>query len=261
MGVTVNGIETVLDGDDWFLLDKSGDFMLDKTVMATIWLVGGGMDGTDGFTDNHGYYHGGIGGQGGNVYKFGKIKLKQGEQYAVMIGNANEPSGTSFKFGQILFNSGQMGHTCVFGGAGGIINPEGAVVAPAFGKDGVETPYGYVGSSGGGGICTAVVDKLTKSTEMSRGGVGAGNSRRYLVSGLNWEDFKENNPNIDAINYGCGGGGNTYCVGFSDIGVKSHGMRGCVIVQYEIIEDEENAPDCSIHFWDNPKSVNESEES
>ena len=252
MDITVSGIETALDGDDWFLLDKSGDFSLDKTVMATIWLVGGGMDGTDGFTDNRGYYHGGIGGQGGNVYKFGKIKLKAGEKYAVMIGNANEPSGTSFKFGQILFNSGQMGHTCVFGGAGGIINPEGAVVAPKFGKNGVETPYGTVGSSGGGGVCTAVIDSITRSTEMSSGGIGAGNSRRYLVSGL---DFKDCNPNIDGLNYGCGGGGNTYCVGLNDIGVRSHGKKGCVIVQYEVVEDNADAPDCSIRYWEKRRAV------
>lgn len=260
MKVTISGIETALDGDDWFLLNKSGDFSLNKTVMATIWLVGGGMDGTDGFTDNRGFFHGGIGGQGGNVYRFGKIKLKKDENYSVIIGNSNEPSGTSFKFGQILFNSGQMGHTYTFGGAGGIINPNGAIVAPVFGKDGVETPYGFVGSSGGGGACAAVINNITKSTGMSHGGVGAGSSRGYLINGLNWEDFKDNNPNINAVNYGCGGGGNTYCVGLNDIGVKSHGMQGCVIIQYEVVEDGENAPDCSIHFWNNPKSVNESED-
>lgn len=257
MGITVSGIETAIDGDDWFLIDKSGDFSLDNTVMATIWLVGGGMDGTDGFADGRGVYHGGIGGQGGNVYKFGKIKLKKGEKYSVIVGNSNEPSGTSFKFGQILFNSGQMGHICTFGGAGGFIAPEGGIVAPTFGKDGVETPYGYVGSSGGGGLCTAVVNNITKSTEMSCGGAGAGNSRRYLISGLNWEDFKNNNPNIDATNYGCGGGGNTYCVGLNDVGVKSHGKQGCVIVQYEIIDNIENAPDCSIRYWDKPQLTNE----
>lgn len=258
MKITVSGIETAFDGEDWILIDKSGDFSLDKTVMATIWLVGGGMDGTDGFTDNRGFHHGGIGGQGGNVYKFGKIKLKKGDKYSVIIGNANEPSGTSFKFGQILFNSGQMGHTYTFGGAGGIINSNGAVVAPVFGKDGVETPYGYVGSSGGGGVCTAVIDGITRATGMSRGGAGAGNSRRYLVNGMNWDDFKDNSPNIDAVNFGCGGGGNTYCVGLNDIGVKSHGMQGCIIIQYEVIEDEDNAPDCSIRYWDKPKSTNES---
>lgn len=258
MKITVSGIETVIDGEDWFLIDKSGDFSLDKTVMTTIWLVGGGMDGTDGFTDNRGFHHGGIGGQGGNVYRFGKIKLKKGDKYSVIIGNANEPSGTSFKFGQILFNSGQMGHTYTFGGAGGIINSNGAAVAPLFGKDGVETPYGYVGSSGGGGVCTAVIDSITRETGMSRGGAGAGNSRRYLVNGMNWDNFKDNSPNIDAVNFGCGGGGNTYCVGLNDIGVKSHGMQGCIIIQYEVIEDEDNAPDCSIRYWDKPKSTNES---
>lgn len=256
MELTVSGIEPAFSGDNWFLLDKSGEFFLDQTVMATIWLVGGGMDGTDGFTDNRGFYHGGIGGQGGNVYKFGRIKLLKNTDYYVIVAKANEPSGTIFKFGQINFNSGQMGNTCVFGGAGGIINADGSIVNPSFGKDGVETPYGIVGSSGGGGFCAAVIGGYTKFTDMSQGGAGAGNSRRYFVNGLNWEDLKANNPSIDAENYGCGGGGNTYCVGLTDIGVKSHGKQGCVIIQYKALEnDDENSPECSIHYWDN-RNVN-----
>lgn len=249
MDLTVSGIGVSQSGDSWFMIDDSGDFTLDKSVLATIWLVGGGMDGTDGFTDNRGIYHGGIGGQGGNVYKFGKIKLKQGQTYSVIIGQANEPSGTSFKFGQTMFNSGQAGHRCVFGGAGGIINSDGGIVSPAFGKDGVETPYGYVGSSGGGGVCAAVIGNSVKTTEMSRGGGGAGNSRGYVIKGISWDNIKDKNPDIDAQNYGCGGGGNTYCVGIQDIGVKSHGKKGCVIIQYEVIMEDENAPDCSVSYW------------
>ena len=64
--IFISGIAPALQGDNWFLIDKSGEFTLNTTVMAEIWLVGGGMDGTDGFTDNRGIFHGGIGGQGGN---------------------------------------------------------------------------------------------------------------------------------------------------------------------------------------------------
>lgn len=233
-------------------MNESGDFSLDISVMAEIWLVGGGMDGTDGFTDNMGVFHGGIGGQGGYVYKFGRIKLSKDKTYSVIIANVNEPSGTSFKYGTATFNSGQAGHTCMFGGVGGIITPSGAVLNPTNGKDGVLTPYGYVGSSGSGGACAASLNDMVKSTGLGEGGIGAGNSRMYVVKGINWETLKEQNPNIDAVNYGCGGGGNTYCFGLNDIDVKSHGMPGCVVIKYtELENDSDSSPECSIKFWNN----------
>ena len=89
MDITVSGLSPALSGDDWFVLDESGEFTLDTTVMAEIWLVGGGMDGTDGFTDSKGIIHGGIGGQGGNVYKFGKVKLSKDTKYEVVIADDN----------------------------------------------------------------------------------------------------------------------------------------------------------------------------
>ena len=255
--IFISGITPALQGDNWFLIDKSGEFTLNTTVMAEIWLVGGGMDGTDGFTDNRGIFHGGIGGQGGNVYKFGRIKLVKDEKYAVIIADSNEPDGTSFKYKQRIFSSGQLGHTCIFGGAGGIIAPNGGIVNPMKGKNGVSTPYGFVGSSGAGGVCGAFFNGVSKFTEIANGGIGAGNSRRYIVSGMDWDSLKEFNPNIDAVNYGCGGGGNTYCYELKDIGIKSHGMQGCVIVQYVALEnDDNNSPECSIKFWNENEFVN-----
>lgn len=256
--IVVSGITPVSEGDNWFLIDKSGEFILDTTVMAEIWLVGGGMDGTDGFTDNRGMFHGGIGGQGGNVYKFGRVKLTKEEKYAVIIANANEPNGTIFKYGQKTLSSGQLGSNCVFGGAGGIISTNGSIVSPVNGKDGISTPYGIVGSSGAGGVCGAFLNGVSKFTDTANGGIGAGNSRRYIVAGMNWENLKEFNPNIDAINYGCGGGGNTYCHELKDIGVKSKGMQGCIIVKYTALEnDDGNSPECSIRFWNKNDIAND----
>lgn len=251
MDIAISGLSPAVCGDDWFLLDESGEFSLDTTVMANIWLVGGGMDGTDGFTDNKGFLHGGIGGQGGNIYKFGKIKLTKGAKYKITVAEANDISNTTFKIGQILFSAGQMGHTGFFGGAGGIVNPNGHIVNPIDGKDGIETPYGIVGSSGSGGVCGTYIDATPKFTATGSGGIGAGNSRKYVVEGIDWENIKEFNPDIDAKNYGCGGGGNTYCAGLKDIGVKSHGKKGCVIIQFTVVKNEpDNAPDCSIRYWE-----------
>ena len=254
MDITVSGINIAQSGNDWFLIDESGEFTLDKTIMATIWLVGGGCDGGDGYIDSLGIFHGGNGGDGGAVYRFGKIKLLKNVPYSINIADTNKPFDTSFKLGQIVFKSEQIGCIRAFGGNGGIVNLDGGIVNPEYGKDGAITPYGYVGSSGSGGVCAAVSNGRFKSTAMSVGGVGAGNSRGYIPKGADWEVIKHLNSNIDAVNYGCGGGGNTYVPNTDDIDVKSRGKGGCVIVQFEVLEnDGEDSPECSIRYWVNKK--------
>ncbi len=257
MGVSVSGITPAAKGSNWILFDQSGDFSLDNTVMAEIWLVGGGMDGQDGFTDNLEIFHGGSGGHGGNVFKFGRVKFVKKQIYTITVADANSVSETSFQLGQTTFTSGQSGHTRASGGTGGIINTNGGIVNPAPGKNGVATPYGIVGSSGSGGCCAALLNNTIKYTGTGKGGTGAGNSRKYISNNFDWEDLKKFNPNIDAVNYGCGGGGNTYCDGLSDIDVKSHGMKGCVIISYYILENNgENTPECSIRYWNNYNNLN-----
>ncbi len=257
MSVVVSGIVPAFTGRDSFLIDTSGSFSLDRSVVAYIWLVGGGCDGGDGFVDKRGIFHGGKGGDGGAVYKFGRIKLLKNTLYTVKIAEVNDPLGTSFEFGQILFSAAQLGCSRKFGGTGGIVNINGGIVNPAFGNDGIPTPYGVVGSSGGGGVCAVRTDGVLKSTSISVGGQSAGNSRVHIKNGLSWDALKQFNPDIDAQNYGCGGGGNTFCYGESDIGTRSRGKGGCVIVQYVVLEnDAEDAPDCSIQYWDNEKADN-----
>lgn len=248
MDINVLGVDVAESGNGWFIVDKTGEFSLDKTAKCTFWLVGGGCDGTDGFSDSEGVYHGGIGGQGGFVYKIGKIKLKASEKCSVIVGNANEPAGTSIKLYGKLFKCDNRGHTCAFGGAGGIVN-NNLIVQPRNGKDGVLTPYGYVGSGGAGGVCAVSANNYIRTTDLAKGGKGAGNSRAYIVNGIDWNGIKDKNPEINAANYGCGGGGNTYCIGLRDIGVKTKGKGGCVVVQYEEVSDIDSNSDYTIRFW------------
>ncbi|MBD5080362.1 MAG: hypothetical protein HDT44_01200 [Ruminococcaceae bacterium] len=254
MSEIISGIAPAEEGKDWFLIDKSGSFSLLSPIMAEIWLVGGGSDGEDGFVSSSGSYFGGKGGDGGAVFKFGKIKISGNTVIDVNIADVNNPWGTWISFNGKRFRVGDAGSSGKLGGRGGIIDPDGGTVRPFNGSDGVLTPYGFVGSSGGGGICAVISFASVKSTAMSRGGNGAGGSRNYLRYGINWEEIKKYNPSIDAVNYGCGGGGNTFCHGEEDVGVKSHGKGGCVIVKYSVIENDENSPECTVRYWGKSKS-------
>ena len=248
MNNIISGIAPAAEGKDWFLIDRSGSFSLLSPIMAEIWLVGGGCDGEDGFIGSSGSYYGGKGGDGGAIYKFGRIKIAADTVIDVNIAEVNEQLGTWISFNGKRFSAGDEGSFGRVGGKGGIITYYGETVRPSDGCDGVLTPYGYVGSSGGGGICAAVSFAAVKSTAMSKGGNGAGSSRYHFRHGMDWEKIKELNPRIDAVSYGCGGGGNTFCYGEKDIGVRSHGKGGCVIVKYFIIDDE-NSPDCTVSYW------------
>lgn len=250
MSIGISGITPAAEGNDWFLIDKSGEFSLSSTIMGEFWIVGGGSDGEDGFLDPQGFYHGGKGGNGGGVYKFGRIRVVANTPITVTIARENDPFGTTLSFDGKSFSAKQSGYSQKNGGNGGIINPNGGIVAPKSGYNGIETPYGYVGSSGSGGASAMVNNKAVKITPMSKGGNGAGSSRNYFSEKVNWEEVKKYYPDINAVNYGCGGGGNTFCGGESDTVIKSHGKGGCVIIRYSVIEnDTADSSECTIRFW------------
>lgn len=239
MDITVYGAVISEQGNDWFLFDVSGAFSLDCDVMATVWLVGGGYDGGNGYLDGNNA-HGGDGGNGGKVYKFGKVKLLKNTEYRFSVGKC-DGGVSSFELGSRIISTDMLGYTQTFGGRGGIINSNAGIVSPRPGTNGVITPYGYVGSSGCGGVCGEEVNGIYRSTSMSRGGIGSGSSeyRGMKVS--------------DAENYGCGGDGDYFCGSSDKPPDKSHGKDGCVIIQYEIVD--ETLPECTIKFWDK-NSVN-----
>lgn len=245
--MNINGITPVIIEDDFFVLDKSGSFSLDKSVWATIYLVGGGCDGADGYYDeNNKTVHGGTGGDSGYVYKFGKIVLFKDIDYSVGIAGANDKGGTYICIRDKKYSCADMGKSFCTGGLGSIINSQRAMINAQNGTLGVLTPIGYVGSSGGGGC--AVCKNFTAT--FGNGGLGAGNGRLNIYNGVS--DELQNNiaEQIDAQNYGCGGGGNTFCYNctdFADINLKSKGKGGCIIITCELYD--ENFPDLTVRYW------------
>ena len=101
------------------------------------------------------------------------------------------------------------------------------------GIDGIYTPFGYVGSSGGGGGS----DNGIRVMNPGKGGNGAGNGGGTTVyKGLDGED---------AVGYGCGGGGGgakhlDYEGNRAD-GKPGKGMPGCII--FELISIDVPCPD------------------
>lgn len=140
------------------------------------------------------------------------------------------------------------------GGSGGLITSDRMTMSAHNGTNGIETPYGFVGSSGGGGC--AVYENV--SALFGQGGYGAGNGRQFCSNRIN-DSVKDNlKKTINADNYGGGGGGNTFCFGSTDdINIKSKGKGGCIIIVYEPYD--ENFPDLTVRYWQNNSKENAKE--
>ncbi len=83
------------NGDSWFLIDKSGEFSVDKDLLATIYVVGGGAHGGNscdvvGLVGSHAAatvgYSGGDGGDGGCVSTFYNVSIPTGSICMTNIG-------------------------------------------------------------------------------------------------------------------------------------------------------------------------------
>lgn len=242
--VAVSGITPAKSGNDWFLIDTSGDFSLDKSIIATIWLVGGGCDGTSGVWNGNtvdsnnnpipdtgtGTSYSGSGGDGGYVFTARNVKIPKNQNVSTIIANANDKSGTSLSFNGVDYYCNQSGSILRNGGDGGSLplpssgqsytSQDNAILSTS-GQDGIETPYGFVGSSGGGG---AVCNGQTNAVNGVEGGNGAGSGTNHRSAGT------------DAINYGCGGGGGAICGKIAQGQSGGNGKQGCVIISYTIEE-------------------------
>lgn len=256
--VTVSGIVPAFSGDDWFLIDKSGEFILNKDVIATVWLVGGGCDGEDGTwegyiapiagCDSEGFYvntvsrnhtgdtqfrRGGYGGDGGCVSVFNKFEIPANSVSRITVAEPNDRTGTTAIIYGTNYYCNCAGCTSKTGGHYAKVGAD--KLRPLFnsseGLDGVPTPYGMVGSSGGGGMACDGRDHATPKN-LSIGGDGAGSStdHRHVAE--------------SATHYGCGGGGGGTCGWLGNrngAGIPGgKGMGGCIIVQYKIIEKKLN---------------------
>lgn len=239
--VTVSGITPIESGDDWFVIDETGSFSLDKSIIATIWLVGGGCDGTEGIWNGNtlsggtpapntgtGISYSGSGGDGGYVFTAMNIKIPKNQSLSVVIADVNDKSGTSLSINGTTYYCNQSGSISREGGAGGSLPlpnsgdkyaSQDSAVLSLGGLDGVETPYGFVGSSGGGG---AVCNGQSSATNGVKGGNGAGSGTSHRSAGT------------AATNYGCGGGGGAIC-GTVALGQDGgSGKQGCIVISYVI---------------------------
>lgn len=227
----IKGITPTHSGDNWFLIDKSGEFTLETFPYANvnIYLVGGGQDGAEWFRDNRYTYECfdiAKKSRGGCVLKK-QIYITGNVECKAFIAEPNDPTGTSVKIGNDLYKCTDEGYIHRKATASGNAKlDEGGNFNAESGANGIATPYGYVGSSGGGGGTYSIQNYQYIEVGAGKGGAGAGNGGAVKQNGT------------DAVNYGCGGGAAGFG-GFPSDGnvVETHagrGMGGCVI--FEILD-------------------------
>lgn len=227
--VTVSGIEPVASGKDWFAIDETGTFTIDRDIVATIWLVGGGCNGEHGtWTEDTFTATGGKGGDSGYVSTLSNIKITKNSDCNAVIAEVDDKSGTTLEIDGNLLSCDRAGHTSTIGGSGSYIVGDGIgstykdIKEPTNGQTGVATPYQVVGSSGGGAMAC---DGHNHRTKQGSGGTGAGTGGGHRENGTN------------AINHGCGGGGGDGCGAVQTGHDGGTGTKGCIIVSYTVIEE------------------------
>ncbi len=212
-------------GENWLLFDKTGDYTLniDEETSLKIYLVGGGSDGKDGTYYNKVAY-GGDGGMGGYVNIVRDVIVQSGSlKFSVTIGGRGNSVGTSIIIDDREYCCNGSGCTVTeFGGqsACGYFRSSGKFVVKngGNGANGVETPYGWVGSSGGGGAAY----NSSKTANRGKGGIGAGAGGTVIS--------RQTSKGENASGYGCGGGGGAasptgWCEG-------GRGKQGCVLITW-----------------------------
>lgn len=203
--VGIDGMTPAIVGDNYLVIAQSGMFTMSipENLTVTAYLVGGGSDGVDGDPDYDHYCSGGYGG------RFIAQTLSSGKVACISAVGArtrykDKGSDTTLKFGTTSYTTN--GGTQRAGGTS--FN----------GVDGLSTPYGYVGSSGGNG---------SGYSSGYQGGAGAGDGgyRDENGDGTNGED---------AINYGCGGGGGGEPRNEDrSSGSEGYGKQGAIIIGWE----------------------------
>lgn len=186
-------------------------------VDITAYIVGGGTNGKDGLYYNKTAY-GGDGGIGGLVNIVKDIKSAAGEHdIRVLIGDTGGFGLTSVVIDDNEYCCNGQGYTTANYGNQGICGKSSFRNA-SNGTNGIETPFGWVGSSGGGGAAYYNGD----TASYGRGGMSAGNGGK-IIDGKSTKGER-------AKGYGCGGGGGaasptSWCKG-------GKGKRGCVILTW-----------------------------
>lgn len=228
--------ETALSGDRWFLVDKSCTFTLETLPYAKIriYVVGGGCDGAEWEIDPTNpqieAYRVPLGCRGGSVF-IKELTLTGNVECQTFVADANSPTSTAVRIGDDIYKCDDKGSVWRKATVSSNAEPNymGGVFNSENGANGVKTPYGYVGSSGGGGGAYSAINYQYVTVYAGKGGAGAGNGGELKKDGE------------DAQNYGCGGGSAGFFGFYSDGNVvethAGHGRGGCVI--FEILDSGE----------------------
>lgn len=256
--LSISGVTPKYNKGNWILIDRdslggeSGEFDLTIPEGAVVrtYLVGGGRDGgyfrqakrdelinSYKWDVNASMYEKG----GGGGYVLSKdLSVSGTVHFNVNIANVNDVDGTNITFDGKTYNCSDKDSkkTKDTQAAHAEENEDGtkSYYNAEKGVNGVETPYGYVGSSGGGGASNNGI----RSMNGAKGGIGAGdggmpNGNSRPTGGTN------------ATKYGCGGGGGalriySYSVeGDVDRTNPGKGMPGCII--FEILQIDVPCPD------------------
>lgn len=160
--IGIEGITPAASGCNWYLIDESCEFSLKTPVGAKInmYLVGGGSDGgswkVSPNSDNDSYAVPTNGGQGGCFIKKSLTSTDGNLKFRAKIAERNDNTGTALSIGGTTYKCNDTGYSQRNAVNGNTMaqSSGGSVVYNhnvENGANGFNTPYGYVGSSGGGG--------------------------------------------------------------------------------------------------------------
>lgn len=235
----------------YMLIDKSASFNLTipQGHSAKVYLIGGGFNGEAGHSFDTTGGSMGKGGKGGNGGTCKVISIGSGTHSCITsIGGI--AANTSVKIGNNTYNSNDSGYTQTVGGDGGTSKHQDGYV----GKDGIATPIGVAGSSGGGGGCgTGTASTITDRENDCivpdpndlgygvAGGTGAGyggngayrydDEDEYGETYRVYETAEHGGPASKYGNGGGGGGGGHASGNLQHGGSGGAGSQGCAIFE------------------------------
>lgn len=206
IAVSIDGITPAEIGENYIVIADSGQFTLHGGGSSlNVYLVSAGTSGGTGDLDNS---KGGRGGTGGKVLSSTLSGIDDALVFTAAVG---DKSGYTTLSATGISLTTKSASSAVAGGDGA----SGSYGRNAYkGTNGVLTPYGYVGSSGGGGGYTTALTVYSPADGGS--GAGAGGTQ----------------DGENAINYGCGGGGGGLIKKTEKAYAGGAGMQGCIIIAW-----------------------------
>ncbi len=240
-GFTISGIRLAAKTNTYVVIDRSGNFTMTIPTgyNATVYLIGGGEngeygnDGTDDYDGNGNSYYG-RGGDGGAGGKFLKAVISPGTYNCSSIIGAGynfnaTASDTSLSVAGKTYSTAAENYTGTRGD-GAVVDSydENYPIIPSKGSEGINTPYGIIGSGGGGGGGGSGWESA-RDRFGCPGGTGAG------CGGDGGYNQARSTAGADATGYGCGGGGGGGgydCSPYSAGGAGGLGKAGCIIIAW-----------------------------